>query len=320
MPTSRWIGRRRWRRNRDAGSDAPAYPGDFPDPFVLTPAASGTGSYWAYSTGSGGRDLQVMSSPDLTTWSAVCDPLPRLPRWARPGYTWSPAVVAQGGSFRMYYTVRDAASDRQCISVAGAAAPAGPFTDSSSGPLVCQLTHGGSIDPDVFVAPDGATYLLWKSDNNALGHATSLWAAQLDVTGSAFVGGPVRLLTHEAPWQAPVMEGPSMVAAGGRYYLFYGANRWNSDRAAIGYAVCDGPLGPCSDASLAGPWMGSHGAVVGPSGPAVFTDATGTHLAYHAWTGAVRYARGGVRSLWIDDLTFASGVPTLKHALTAGHP
>jgi glycosyl hydrolase family 43 len=303
-----------WRRARGsalAGSTAPAYAGDFPDPYVVTPAASGTGSYWAYATGSAGRNLQVMSSPDLTTWSAVSDPLPTLPTWARPGHTWSPTVAKFGSSFLMYYTVRDTASDRQCISVASATTPGGPFTDDSPGPFICQREDGGSIDPNVFVAPGGETYLLWKSDDNAVRRPTSLWGAQLASTGAAFVGDTVRLLPQDAPWQAPLIEGPAMVAAGDRCYLFYGANWWNTSRAAIGFAVCDGPLGPCSDASLAGPWMSSHGTAVGPSGPAVFTDSTGTHLAYHAWTGAVGYARGGVRSLWIDELTFPSGVPAL---------
>ncbi len=55
----------------------------------------------------------------------------------------------------MYYTVREAASQQQCISRAVAAAPAGPFLDDSSGPLVCQRDLGGSIDPSPFVDDDG---------------------------------------------------------------------------------------------------------------------------------------------------------------------
>jgi beta-xylosidase len=294
-----------------AVSGAPAYAGDFPDPSVLTPAASGTASYWAYATGSAGRNLQVMSSPDLASWGAVSDPLPTLPRWASPGSTWAPSVLRLGGSFLMYYTARDTAYGRQCISVASASTPAGPFSDTSSGPLVCQLSRGGSIDPDAFLAPNGRTYLVWKSDDNALGRPTSLWAAQLSSTGRGFTGSTARLLTEDAAWQVPAVEGPSMAAIGGRYYLFYGAGSWNSSTAAIGYATCSGPLGPCADASAGGPWMSSHGAAVGPSGPAVVTDATGVHLAYHAWTGAVGYVNGGVRSLWIDRVGFSSGVPTL---------
>ena len=104
-----------------------------------------------------------------------------------------------------------------------------------------------------------------------------------------------------------------MVLKGGTYFLFYGAGAWDSAGAAIGYARCTSPSGPCVNASVNGPWMGSHGAAVGPSGPAVFTDAAGyTRIAYHAWTGAVGYQNGGVRSLWIDRLVFRSGTPILK--------
>jgi arabinan endo-1,5-alpha-L-arabinosidase len=113
-----------------ASSSGPVYGGDFPDPSVLQVG----GSYWAYSTGSAGRNLQVMSTPDLRTWTVPVDPLPVLPSWARPGFTWAPDVVVQGGGFLMYYTARDAASGRQCVSVAASAAPGGPFTDTSSGP------------------------------------------------------------------------------------------------------------------------------------------------------------------------------------------
>src|SRR5437868_5490532 len=75
-----------------AVSTVPAYAGDFPDPFVLTVGTT----YWAYSTGSAGRNLQVMSSTDLETWTAAADPLPVLPAWAQPGFTWAPGVLRSG--------------------------------------------------------------------------------------------------------------------------------------------------------------------------------------------------------------------------------
>jgi beta-xylosidase len=288
-----------------AVSVTPAYPGDLPDPSVLVVGTT----YWAYSTGSGGRNLQVVSSPDLAAWTAPTDPLPTLPSWARAGFTWAPGVVQRGGLYLMYYTVRDAASGRQCVSVASSPGPGGPFTDSSSGALVCQLTNGGSIDPSTLMTSTG-TYLLWKSDDNATGHLTHLWSQKLGADGRSLVGPRALLLNQDRAWQAPVIEGPSMVAAGGAYYLFYGAGAWDSGGAAIGYARCTSPLGPCVNASVTGPWMASHGTAVGPSGPAVFSDVGGsTRLAYHAWTGGVGYQTGGVRALWIDGLRFIGGRP-----------
>ncbi len=286
-------------------STAPVYAGDFPDPSVVVVGSR----YWAYSTGSGGRNLQVMSSPDLETWTTPADPLPVLPSWARPGLTWAPDVLPRGGTFLMYYTVHDAASGRQCISVATSAAPGGPFTDSSSGPLLCQIPNGGSIDPSPVSTPAG-TYLVWKSDDNALGRRTHIWSQQLSNDGRSLVGSRSLLLSADAAWQGSVIEGPSIVEVGGLHYLFYGANAWDSAKAAIGYAWCTSPLGPCINASILGPWMASHGTKLGPSGPDVFADAAGaTRLAHHAWTGAVGYQNGGARTLWVDRLTFVALFP-----------
>jgi beta-xylosidase len=295
-----------------AVSTSPVYAGDFPDPFVLA-AVSGGATYWTYSTGSGGRNLQVMHSSDLRVWSGLSDPLPVLPKWASVGHTWAPGVLVRGNTYLMYYTVRQTATGRQCISVARASKPGGPFSDTSSGPLKCQLAHGGSIDPEPFVAPDGTPYLVWKSDDNAIGRPTKLWAQQLSSQGTGLVGSETLLLTQSATWQIPVIEGPSMVLVGSTYYLLYGANRWDSSSAAIGYATCTGPLGPCTNASTTGPWMASHGAAIGPSGPTIFTDSAGARrLGYHAWSNGVVGYPAGVRSLWIDTLTFPAGVPTLS--------
>jgi beta-xylosidase len=289
-------------------SFAPAYSGDFPDPAVVRVG----GVYWAYSTGSAGRNLQVMSSPDLKAWTAPADPLPALPAWAQRGWTWAPSVIQRGPAFFMYYTARHAASGLQCVSVAVSPVPAGPFTDTSAGPLVCQTERSGSIDPDPYVNALGVPYLLWKSDDNAAGRPTSLWSQQLSGDGFSLVGPRAHLLTADQAWQGGIVEGPAMIASGGVHYLFYGANAWDSPAAGIGFARCASPLGPCVNASTAGPWVGSRGAARGPAGPDLFADGGRVRIAYHAWTGGVGYETGAARSLWVDRVTFFAGQPTLR--------
>ncbi len=287
-----------------APSSGPLYSADFPDPDVITVGSA----YWAYSTDSAGRNIQVLSLADLLHGNTPGDALPNLPAWAVAGMTWAPGVAQVEGRFVMYYTVHDGSSGRQCISVATSLTPGGPFQDTSTAPFICQLADGGSIDPSPFVAPDGHLYLVWKSDDDAIGQPSTLWSQPLSADGLTLVGSPSPLLTETAPWQAPTIEGPAMIALDGRYFLFYGANQFNSPDAGIGYAVCPSPSGPCTDESVQGPWWGTHGPVVGPSGPAPFHDAAGaTHLAYQAWTGPVGYVNGGVRSLWVDSLGFAAG-------------
>lgn len=289
-------------------SFAPVYAGDFPDPSLVRV----DGIHWAYSTGSGGRNLQVMGSGDMRAWTPPADPLPALPAWAQPGWTWAPAVIQRGSTFFMYYTVRQAASGLQCVSVATSAVPWGPFTDGSAGPLVCQTERSGSIDPDPYVNALGVPYLLWKSDDNAANRPTSLWAQQLGGDGRSLIGPRAQLLSADQPWQGGIVEGPSMIVAGGVHYLFYGANSWDSPAAGIGFARCASPLGPCVNASTTGPWLASRGAARGPAGPDLFTDGRRVRIGYHAWTGGVGYQTGGVRSLWVDTVSFSGGQPTLR--------
>ena len=294
---------------------APVYSGDFPDPSVMV---SG-GSYWAYATGTGGLNLQVMSSPDLHAWTTPVDPLPTLPSWASAGLTWAPGVLQVHSGYVMYYTVHDPTLGRQCISVATSATPGGPFTDTSSQPLVCQTADGGSIDPNPYVdSSNGARYLLWKSDDNSLGagHPTHIWGQRLASDATSFAAGttPSLLLTESAPWQAPTAEGPSVVDHAGRYYLFYGANNYDTANSGIGYATSSSLLSSYANASNDGPWLSSRGNAQGPQGPDVFKGLSGaTRMAFAAWDGPVGYGQGGVRSLWLGTLKFSlSGLPTIS--------
>jgi len=299
-----------------ATSNGPVYGGDFPDPSVTVAG----GRYYAFGTGHA-SNLQVMRSRDLVTWGPVSDPLLRLPDWAAPPWTWAPGVIQHGATYVMYYTAHHKDWNQQCISVATSSSPDGPYRDSSAGPFICQRSLGGSIDPQPFLAPDGSLslYLLWKSDNIAIGQPTALWAEQLTSNGRSMMGPAVKILDMMAPpsWQGSNFEGPAMVyhpVSDGRapYFLFYGANAWDSAAAGSGYATCESPLGPCTNQSVSGPWLASRDSAQGPSGPAVFVDFAGTlRLAYHAWTGAVGYPAGN-RSLFIDTLGFQADKPVLQ--------
>jgi beta-xylosidase len=291
-------------------SAPPVYDGDFPDPFILV-----TGDrYFAYGTQTGDMNVQVMESADLTGWEHRGDALPELPPWADRGNTWSPAVLRREDTFVLYYAVRYEEAGRQCISVATGSDPAGPFVDRSGEPLIFQEDRGGSIDPSPFVDGDGTGYLLWKSDDNALDRAPSLWGAPLQPDGLALAGEPAELLRHDLAWEEPLIEAPSLArAADGSYVLFYSGGWWESDGYAIGYATGPAPLGPFRKETVDGPWLASEPGMAGPGGAEVFTDAAGQwHIAFHAWTPPrVGYENGGARSLWIERLDFEDSRPTL---------
>src|SRR5262249_9787002 len=147
---------------------------------------------------------------------------------------WAPSVAKiSPTSFVMYYVSHLAGTPGQhCIGRAVATAPEGPFVDDSPAPLQCNTAaaaHFWSLDPSPFLDWDGNRYLVWRQDDGSAGH-TNVFAQQLDKTGASFAAGsaPVRLITKDAAWEAPVIENPSMRHIGGGYFLFYSANAWRT--------------------------------------------------------------------------------------------
>jgi beta-xylosidase len=214
-----------------------------------------------------------------------------------------------GGTFVLYYAANVAGTADECISVATASQPQGPFHDTSTAPLECQKSLGGSIDPASFIDTDGTQYLVWKSG----GPGTSrIWSQPLVPSGTAFVPAtnPTSLLVPDQPWEAGTVEAPDLVTTGGHYYPFYSGNNWNSSNYAVGAATCTGPLGPCSDASP-NPILSSGSGVAGPGGESVFAGTAGHFwIAFHAWVpGVVGFPNS--RDLYLRRLTFSGPVPTV---------
>jgi hypothetical protein len=285
------------------------YPFDFPDPSVILAGQT----YYAYATNSVAGNIQIIASTDLTHWTAVGNALPNLPAWATPDDTWAPGVAMIAGTFVLYYAVDVAGTGKECISVATAGRPQGPFTDLSTAPLECQKSLGGSIDPASFIDTNGTPYLVWKSGGPG---SSRIWAQQLAPSGTSFVAGtnPTSLLVPDQPWEGATVEAPDMVTTGGHYYLFFSGNDWDSGNYAVGVATCIGPLGPCSDATPS-PILSSGLGVAGPGGESVFADASGNFsIAFHAWVpGAVGFPNS--RDLYLRRLTFS---PTGATVATSG--
>ena len=276
-----------------------AYCDDFADPFVLVV----DDVHYAYSTSSGGMHVPVLTAGNVFRAGARREALPGLPGWAaqNAALVWAPSVLARGERYVLYYTV-GAADGRHCISVATSDDPAGPFVDRSSGPFVCA-DPGGAIDPSPFVAEDGRVFLQWKNIDEDV-----IVASELTGDGLQLAGAPHRLIGADQMWEAGVVEGPSMVAADGRFYLFYSANDWRTANYAVGYAVCETPLGPCVKPTTA-PWLASSDGAQGPGGPEVFRDSNGLWMVVHAWVGGRVGYPDGARNLFVLRLAFTAAGP-----------
>ncbi len=288
-----------------ASAGGPVYPYDVPDPDVIDVG----GTYYAYGTNSASGNIQILQSSDLTQWTLLGDALPHLPSWARFGATWAPGVIQIGALFYLYYAV--SAEGTECISVATSPSPAGPFDDRSGGPLICQTSLGGSIDPSPYLDGAGHLYLTWTS-NGANGQPATIWAQPVAAGGTAMASGsaPVALLRPTQAWEGSVVEGPFMWNDGGNYFLFYSANSWRTSSYAEGVATCQGPAGPCAT-PLPGPILGTEAQFAGPGGATVFTTPGGQpFIDFHGWQPAA-VGPPNARLLFIRPIVFQGGYPVV---------
>ncbi|MFM7509569.1 MAG: family 43 glycosylhydrolase [Actinomycetota bacterium] len=289
---------------------APILPVPLADPFLLAePDAN-----YVYATNTTTANIPVYrsDSSDTGTVSYLGDALPEVPAWTAKGFQWAPSVYARAdGTFVMYYSTpqpptTEGSPRRQCISRATSSAAGGPFVDDSPGPMICPVDEGGAIDPSVFI--DGDTpYLLWKADGDCCNLPTIIYSQPLSTDGLSTAGPPTELIRNSQPWEANLVEAPSMIAANGKYVLFYSANDWSTPNYAIGAAVCDSINGPCVK-PLQKPWLASIDDYSGPGGQEFF-DADGRVWMIHHGFLPGEASSNGTRRLYLDGLEFSSDDP-----------
>jgi beta-xylosidase len=301
--------------------------GSFPDPM-----AHFTGvEYYAYSTGS---RFPVIRSTDLVNWETVGTAFATSPGWSS-GNPWAPSVLVDSqpctdrppGStsnacYYLYYVGlnNQLATPSNCIGVATADAPAGPFRDRGvltrtdgtvdpvRGPIGCGDSAGYSnIDPAPFVdAATGKVYLYLSTGHDASG-AWNRKAAVIPLAADRIRASGSRraLFSATRSWEGGVIEGPWMHKRKSTYYLFYSGGGWTDASYAMGYATSSSPTGTFAKAS-ANPILKSTAAVVGPGGGSVTAGPHGGDwMVYHG-----RAIAGGPRTLRIDPLVWnAAYVP-----------
>lgn len=294
----------------------PVYRHDFPDPYVLKVGTT----YYAYATNTDSEDIPTLHSRDLVHWKAGKDAFPAPPRWVSSDI-WAPDVLRRSdGKYVLYYAGRDINVGHECVGHALASSPSGPFVDRSSKPFVCQASLGGDIDPAHFRDSNGQLYLLWKNDGNCCGLDTYIYGQKLSASGTRLVGKPVRLLKEDASWEGTLIEAPFMWKQGGKYYLFFSANAYNTYNYAVGYATCRGPQGPCKDAPE-NPILTSKCMAAGPGGETIVTDGRGqTWMLYHAWIGSAVDDPTVGRQLWLDRLDWKNGKPAVHGPTCKAQP
>ncbi len=303
-------------------SPQPAFSQDAPDPdmFVYKGVyyALTTGTIWGNWIGAlrcAGRLCPYSGWEPADGLATGSTALPYLPGWETPNTQTSPGVIDISGTWTMYYDAVDTSNGHYCISVATSRDPTGPYIDSSTGPLICQVSYGGSIDPQPFQDSSGQIWLDWKTNDGSSTQPAWLWAQEVSGNGTSLVGPASQILFQDMfnhPWEATI-ENPEMIENAGTYYLFFPGGLWDSGGYGEGYAVCSSPQGPCVQPQ-SGPILFSYGSnqvpggqVLGPGGGMAFFDPSQGEwfFAYAAWdNNCTSYGCGGSRELYLGALNF----------------
>lgn len=283
----------------------PVRAGDFPDPSVIRVG----NEYWATATSSEwAPHFPILRSTDLVNWEMKGYAFDRLPGWAKANF-WAPEIAADKGKYFIYYTAREASSNRLAVAVASANHPAGPYTDH--GPMIAQ--EAGSIDAVPYTDAKGVRWLLWKEDGNSRKLPTPIWLQRLSDDGLKLVGERTEILRNDAAWEGAVVEGPFVLRRGEFYYLFYsgGACCGRGCNYALGVARAKDMLGPWEKAP-ANPLLATNEAWRCPGHGSIVADPDGRlWLLYHAYAQKGFVATG--RQMLLDEVIFgADGWPSLN--------
>lgn len=261
---------------------------NFPDPDVLKVGET----YYVYASEDNARNVQVATSTDLQHWTYLKeDALPELPSWVIPGKTWAPEVTeVSDGNFVLYFTATNYKPTLQCIGVATATNPAGPFEVRGEGMLVCPPDEGGAIDASTFTNDDGL-HLVWKNDGNCCGLDTWIQTAPLSPDGLTLTSEPQKLIKQTLDWEGDLVEAPTIIPKDSGYALLYSSNSYGDDRYNVGVATApalEGPWEKADEPILSTQSTGSR--YKGPGGQDVATGPDGSdYLLFHGWDKAFTY-------------------------------
>lgn len=302
-------------RGAEGGPARPAWATPLADPAVVR-----TKDGWiAYGTGpvENGRAVPAAASADLTTWHGIGQVLEALNPEAGDSY-WAPEVCERDGAWWMYYSVGHGDRGHR-IRVARADRPEGPFHDQG---VVLTPDELFAIDASPCRLEDGSWWLFFARD--VLDHprpGTHLAAAPL--LGPTQLGETRSVLAPYADWQIyqrrremygrtfdwHTLEGPHVVARGGRLMMTWSGGSWQGAGYRTAWAWATSPQGPWSvpedgadvllrsDDEFVGP--GHNSCTLGPAGQDV--------IAFHAWDEA----RTG-RYMHLQELVVDPEAPSLR--------
>ena len=249
------------------------------DPFLL----EAEGWYYVYGTHAA-DGIVVYRSKDLKSWSDRCGnaknalALHKDDVWGDKMF-WAPEVYKVGDSYLMTY------SCEEHICYAESTSPMGPFVQRVHQPYLPQEK---GIDSSIFIDDDGRAYMFWVRFTNG----NAIWVAEMsdDLRHVKLETARHLLDAAEGTWEyqmGRVVEGPTVMKLGHKYYLTYSANDYRSQDYGVGLAVADNPMGPY-ERYEGNPILYRHMGCYGTGHHALFRGRHRDYIIYHAHHSATR--------------------------------
>jgi beta-xylosidase len=142
-----------------------------------------------------------------------------------------------------------------CVGTAISHGIQGPYFPADT-PLACHEFQGGAIDASGFLDPrSGQRYVTYKVDGNNIGSGgncnngvppfkpTPIMLQRVQADGVTIIGNPIRLIDRDVA-DGPLVEAPSIIMLGGKYFLFFSSNCYVTDMYDVTFAVADHVEGP----------------------------------------------------------------------------
>jgi beta-xylosidase len=275
----------------------PVIKANFPDPCIINV----NDTWWAFSTNSGGINIQVASSPDFQTWTlhAGQDALPTPPAWVNMSApnTWAPDVnLLDNGTYIMYFSATTTQDyTKHCIGAAYSDVVQGPYT-ALADVLYCPLAEGGAVDASGFKDPNsGDHYVTYKVDGNSIGHGnangtgecgntippivpTPIILQPVEADGVTSAGAATTILNNDGLVDQGVIEAPSLVkTTSGEYVLFFSSGCFDGDNYTVSYATSGSVTGPYTRQGVL--FETGIDNLVSPGGADVYLDCE--HMLFH---------------------------------------
>ena len=273
-----------------------------------------------------GPSLPIRCSGDKITWQPCGSVFPQIPAWVQakvPGVLglWAPDISYFDGQYHVYYAGSTLNSQHSVIGFAtnttlNPADPAYQWVDQGE---VLETNPGddsNAIDPNILVSADGRIALSYGS------YWSGIKQQALDPgTGKLLAGAPRYDLAARPGVVNDPIEGASIVAHNGYYYLFVSMDYCcNADFATDNYKEVVGrstsPQGPFLD--MAGQPMSQGGGSVILQGDAAWVGAAGGTAYVDAETGesllvfhALRVSEKGAMYVWVKQIRWQNDWPVL---------